>query len=152
MAKLSAWETASFPSSLYNLRTPEIGTHWKIPLTVRPGKTLSKETILRTFQFAASSSYFLLAVRKHPREDSNLRKQGLILAHGYSLLWWGRHGCRDVRWIVTLCLPSENTERNVGPRLLSRLNAQIYGRSSTSVNINVSQQALMGAPTDLSLW
>lgn len=54
--KFAAWETASFPSSLYNLRTPEIGTHWKIPLTVRPGKSLSKETILWKFQLAGSRS------------------------------------------------------------------------------------------------
>jgi hypothetical protein len=38
------------------LRTPEIGTHWKIPLTVRPGKSLSKETILWKFQLAGSRS------------------------------------------------------------------------------------------------
>lgn len=60
--ELSAWEAASFPSSLYNLRTPEIGIHWKIPLTARPGKCLSKETILWKFQLAGSSSYLVLAV------------------------------------------------------------------------------------------
>lgn len=77
-AKLSAWETASFPSSLYNLRTPEIGTHWKIPLTVRPGKSLSKETLLGKFQFAGSSSYLCLSVREYPRENSNRRKVGKV--------------------------------------------------------------------------
>lgn len=98
-AKLSAWETASFPSSLYNLRTPEIGTHWKIPLTVRPGKSLSKETLLGKFQFAGSSSYLCLAVREYPRENNNLRKVAKV-----------SFGCRDVRWLVALCPWSGNTE------------------------------------------